>query len=56
MSKLDICVCDTIETFMFEKESFEIKIKHNISELTSKNAYLTTILKEICSREKETIE
>lgn len=44
-SKNSIYLDDTIETFIFEKEALEIKLKHNIAELSTKNAYLTTILK-----------
>lgn len=41
----NICMDDTIETFVYEKQALEIKFKHNIAELSNKNAYLTTVLK-----------
>lgn len=44
-NKRDIYLDDTVETFIFEKEALEIKLKHNIAELSNKNAYLSTILK-----------
>ena len=50
MTESKIYLDDTIETFLFEKEALDIKLKHNIDELSSKNAYLSTILKELCTK------
>jgi hypothetical protein len=51
----NIYLDDTIETITFEKDALEVKFRHNINELSTKNIHLSAILKALVAKEQEDI-
>jgi len=45
----------TIDTIKFEKDALEVKFKHNINELSSKNIQFSNILKDLVVKEQKDI-
>jgi hypothetical protein len=51
----NIYMDDTIETIRFEKDALEVKFKHNINELASKNAIMSSLLLNSIVEERDNL-